>query len=215
MRTPLLAGFSTLVIFGHVLPGPGLAAGLLVVGLLRQVPRRELHAVMGLAVGPDAASAGVGRRVDVGAPTPVRRADHERRRIGALDGTCVRDRPLDQLVIGQRVRVDVAMGRVPERRLVVQLDVAHPTRGRAPISVDQIRHQVAHVPLPVVPSPDVANRLMLRATGSSIEVTLDGQPVLEATDGRYPRGLIAIGSVTWSDPVAVTFDHVQVTVPAP
>ncbi|MFN8635670.1 MAG: hypothetical protein U0893_17620 [Chloroflexota bacterium] len=74
---------------------------------------------------------------------------------------------------------------------------------------------VAHVPLPVVPSPDVANRLMLRATGSSIEVTLDGQPVLEATDGRYPRGLIAIGSVTWSDPVAVTFDHVQVTVPAP
>ena len=27
MRTPLLAGFSTLVIFGHVLPGPGLAAG--------------------------------------------------------------------------------------------------------------------------------------------------------------------------------------------
>ena len=27
MRAPLLAGFSTLVIFGHVLPGPGLAAG--------------------------------------------------------------------------------------------------------------------------------------------------------------------------------------------
>jgi hypothetical protein len=46
-----------------------------------------------------------------------------------------------------------------------------------------------------------------------MRVSLDGQTVLEATDTRYPRGLIAVGTVTWSDPVAVTFDHIQVTTP--
>ena len=74
---------------------------------------------------------------------------------------------------------------------------------------------VAHVPLPVVPNEQHPTRLVLQATGSGIRVSLDGQTVLEATDGRYPRGLIAVGVVTWSDPVAATFDHLQVTAPAP
>jgi hypothetical protein len=72
---------------------------------------------------------------------------------------------------------------------------------------------VGHVPLPVVPEEQGPRRLILQATGSKLTVTLDGRPVLEASDGRYPRGLIAVGAVTWSDPVAVTFDHIQVTVP--
>jgi hypothetical protein len=73
---------------------------------------------------------------------------------------------------------------------------------------------VAKVPLPVVPTEDAPNRLVLQATGPNIQVSLDGQPVLEATDNRYPRGLVVVGAVTWSDPVAVTFDHLQVTASA-
>jgi hypothetical protein len=77
----------------------------------------------------------------------------------------------------------------------------------------QRRPIVAHRALPAMPTSDAPNRLVLRAEGPSIQATLDGQTVLEATDARYPRGLIAVGAVTWSDPVAVTFDHVQVTTP--
>jgi hypothetical protein len=72
---------------------------------------------------------------------------------------------------------------------------------------------VGHVPLPVVPDEQGPRRLILQAIGPKLKVTLDGQPVLEATDERYPRGLIAVGVVTWSDPVAVTFDHIQIAVP--
>jgi hypothetical protein len=72
-----------------------------------------------------------------------------------------------------------------------------------------------HLPMPFAPTPDRASRLVLRASGPHIAVTLDGQMILEADDGRYPRGLIALGAVTWADPVAVTFDHIQVTTPPP
>jgi hypothetical protein len=72
---------------------------------------------------------------------------------------------------------------------------------------------VNHVQMPVVPNEQRPSRLVLRAAGPTLNVTLDGQPVLEASDARYARGLIAVGVVTWSDPVAVTFDHIQVTVP--
>jgi hypothetical protein len=72
---------------------------------------------------------------------------------------------------------------------------------------------VAHAQLPVELTGERARRLVLQANGPSIRVSLDGQAVLEATDARYPRGLIAVGTVTWSDPVAVTFDHLQVSVP--
>jgi hypothetical protein len=75
----------------------------------------------------------------------------------------------------------------------------------------QRRSIVGHSALPFMPTSDGPNRLIVRAEGSAIRVTLDGQTVLEATDSRYPRGLIAVGAVTWSDPVAVTFDHIQVT----
>jgi hypothetical protein len=72
---------------------------------------------------------------------------------------------------------------------------------------------VGHVPLPVVPDEQGPRRLVLQAVGPKITVSLDGQTVLESSDGRYPRGLVAVGAVTWSDPVAVTFDHIQVAVP--
>lgn len=78
------------------------------------------------------------------------------------------------------------------------------------------RHAIiAGVPLPVQPAAGAANRLVLEATGPSIRVTLDGQPVFAVVDDRFPRGLIAVGVVTWSDPVAALFDHIQVTIPTP
>ena len=72
---------------------------------------------------------------------------------------------------------------------------------------------VDHAPLTIAPTSEGANRLVLSASGSAIRVTLDGQTIVEASDERYTRGLIAVGAVTWSDPVAVTFDHIQVTAP--
>ena len=52
------------------------------------------------------------------------------------------------------------------------------------------------------------------APGSYLIATLDGQDVVSVSDGRYPRGLVAIGVVTWSEPTAVIFDHLLVTTPA-
>jgi hypothetical protein len=72
---------------------------------------------------------------------------------------------------------------------------------------------VGHVPLTVQLTPDATNRLVLTAQGPSIRVALDGQTIVEASDSRFASGLIATGAVTWSDPVAVTFDHIQVTAP--
>jgi hypothetical protein len=72
---------------------------------------------------------------------------------------------------------------------------------------------VDDAPLGTMPTSEGANRLVLTANGPAIRVTLDGQTVVEASDSRFARGLIAVGAVTWSDPVAVTFDHIQVTTP--
>jgi hypothetical protein len=79
----------------------------------------------------------------------------------------------------------------------------------------QRRPMVTHRPLPLMPSSEQPNRLILRASGPQITASLDGETILEANDDRYPRGLIAVGVVTWSDPAAVTFDHLQVTGTAP
>lgn len=72
---------------------------------------------------------------------------------------------------------------------------------------------VGDAPLTVVPTPENSSRLVLTADGPLIRASLDGQPVVEASDGRYAKGLVAVGAVTWSEPVAVTFDHVQVAAP--
>lgn len=74
-------------------------------------------------------------------------------------------------------------------------------------------HLVGPVPLPVEMTADAPNRLVVQAQGPNISVSLDGQPVISASDIRYPRGLVIVGAVTWSDPVAVTFDHLLVTAP--
>ena len=77
----------------------------------------------------------------------------------------------------------------------------------------QRRSIVKDLPSPVLPSSDGPNRLVLAADGPTIRASLDGQTILEASDSRFSMGLIAVGAVTWSDPVAVTFDHIQVTTP--
>ena len=74
---------------------------------------------------------------------------------------------------------------------------------------------VGDAPLPVVPTSEGAESAgRSRPTGPAIRATLDGQTD-PRSDGQLDsrRGLIAVGAVTWSDPVAVTFDHIQVTTP--
>jgi hypothetical protein len=77
----------------------------------------------------------------------------------------------------------------------------------------QRRSIVADVPLPIVPTPASPNRLVLTAAGPTVRATIDGLPILQVDDARFTRGLIAVGAVTWSDPMAVLFDHIQVTSP--
>jgi hypothetical protein len=77
----------------------------------------------------------------------------------------------------------------------------------------QRRSIVGDAPLPFSPTSAGPNRLVLTADGPTIRASLDGQPLLDASDGRFTRGLIAVGAVTWSEPVAVLFDHTQVTTP--
>jgi hypothetical protein len=77
----------------------------------------------------------------------------------------------------------------------------------------QRRPLVEDLPLPLMPTPDGPNRLVLTAEGPSIRATLDGQTLLEANDASFTNGLIAVGAVSWTDPVGVTFDHIQVTAP--
>ena len=77
------------------------------------------------------------------------------------------------------------------------------------------RHTLVNdAPLGMMPTSDAPSRLVLTANGPAIRVTLDGQTIVEVRDGRFGRGLVAVGAVTWSDPVSVTFDHIQVTTPA-
>jgi hypothetical protein len=78
----------------------------------------------------------------------------------------------------------------------------------------QRRPVASKVALPVVPGADGPSRLVLQATGPSITLSVDGRSALDITDDRFARGLIVVGVVTWTDPVAVTFDHIQVTGPA-
>jgi hypothetical protein len=57
-------------------------------------------------------------------------------------------------------------------------------------------------------------RLILQASGPDLMASVDGHELFRASDTRYPRGLIAVGAVTWSDPVGVIFDHLLVLTPA-
>ncbi len=52
----------------------------------------------------------------------------------------------------------------------------------------------------------------LTACGSEVAVALNGDEVLRTTDGWFDRGTIALGAVTWSEPVSVTFENVSLTV---
>ena len=56
-------------------------------------------------------------------------------------------------------------------------------------------------------------RLRLEAAGPTIAVSLNGEEVLRTADDRFASGLVAVGAVTWSEPVTVTFENVAITVP--
>jgi hypothetical protein len=77
----------------------------------------------------------------------------------------------------------------------------------------QRRAIVEHTPLPLTLMSDQVHRLVLSAHGENLQARLDGLSLFETTDTRFVRGLVAVGAVTWSDPVVVTFDHLQVSVP--
>lgn len=79
----------------------------------------------------------------------------------------------------------------------------------------QRRSIVGHRPVPLAVTADRLNRFVLAAHGSTIVARLDGVTILEADDSRYSKGLLAVGAVTWSEPVTLTFDHLQVSAQFP
>ena len=96
---------------------------------------------------------------------------------------------------------------------VLEIDPFGGTASLDSFEEGQRRPIASKVTLPVVPDAVGARRLVLQAAGPSIKLSVDGETGLDVTDGRFSRGLIAVGVVTWSDPVAVTFDHIQLTGP--
>jgi hypothetical protein len=132
------------------------------------------------------------------------------------DFTMVTDVQFDQIVgpsaLSIRFRYEPEAG--GGTGYVLEIDPFAGTASLDSFDEGQRRPIANKVALPVVPGADGPSRLVLQATGPSITLSVDGQSALDITDDRFARGLIVVGVVTWTDPVAVTFDHIQVTGPA-
>lgn len=57
------------------------------------------------------------------------------------------------------------------------------------------------------------NRTVIRAVGPAIRVTMNGQPLLEATGPSVQSGRFALGIITQGEPPIVSYDNVLVTTP--
>ena len=66
-------------------------------------------------------SAAIGSGIEIGAPPPDNGAQRLCPGINGFDGGSVRVGSVTQLIIGDRIRMHVAMGAVPEHRLVIQI----------------------------------------------------------------------------------------------
>ena len=108
---------------------------------LLQIPRRQVHIAVCTAI--CAGCAIVGRRVEVGAPAPVARAERCSARVSRLDRSSRRGALGRQLVVRQRCRVHIPMRRVPQHRFVVQLIDPDATVGGGPEGADEVRHHTA------------------------------------------------------------------------
>jgi hypothetical protein len=106
-------------------------ARLLLVGAeLLQVPGEQRDVAVGAAIGLQVeALGGVLGREKQRRPAPLRGAGDDRVGVGGADRGAVAERAVEQLVVGHRVGVDVAVGGVPEHGLVVE-DVEVPRCAR-------------------------------------------------------------------------------------
>lgn len=131
------------------------------------------------------------------------------------DFTLATDVQFDQ--IGGPVALSVRFRYEPEAGggtgYVLEIDPYAGTATLESFDAGQRRPIASRVKLPLELSTDSPARLIVKANGPSISVSLDGQSVVVVSDERFARGLIVVGAVTWSDPVGVTFDHTQVTTP--
>ena len=58
-----------------------------------------------------------------------------------------------------------------------------------------------------------SNHVTIRAAGPDLGVSINGQPVLQARDGTFASGDIALGAITWDEPAEARFDNL-IAVPA-
>ncbi len=63
------------------------------------------------------------------------------------------------------------------------------------------------------PLPFGVSRTVVMCAGDVIRVNLNGRDVLEASDASLRAGRVAVGALTWGEPVEVRFDNVLVTRP--
>src|SRR5258708_21105258 len=82
----------------------------------------------------------VGAAVSVSEPSHLLRSGDERTWIGGLDHLRVRNDLVAQLFEGLPVRMDVAMGVVPEARLVVHNVIPPPAAARRSPDADEVLH---------------------------------------------------------------------------
>ncbi len=111
---------------------------------LPEIPGNEGGIAVGLVIRADAAAVQGG--VEIGAPPPEDRPQGSGGGVRRLDRGGVPVGAVTHLVIGGRLGMDVAMGAVPEHRLIVQIVVGHTAvRGLAVLAgqmFDPARHEI-------------------------------------------------------------------------
>jgi hypothetical protein len=58
-----------------------------------------------------------------------------------------------------------------------------------------------------------SNHVSVRAVGSDLAVSINGQPVLQARDSTFSSGDLALGAITWDEPTEARFDNLIVVPP--
>lgn len=67
------------------------------------------------------------------------------------------------------------------------------------------------VEAPAIRKGSQPNHVTIRAVGDSLTVAINGQQLLSGRDGRFRRGDIGLGVITWDRPTEVRFDNVLAT----
>ena len=71
----------------------------------------------------------------------------------------------------------------------------------------EVTELVGWVESPAIKTGTQTNRVTIRAAGPELGVSINGQSVLQASDGTFSSGDLALGAITWDEPTEARFDN--------